>query len=152
MIPHQHIQLRPASISTAVGSLCRKLLYDLQAKKKAQQEAAAKRTGGKNGQAKPAASSSALAKAPQSDFTDSESDEEGDMQMLSQQNSRFASLAPNMPTGMAKVLQQGDAGGIAGLSKQTSADAAGAAESSAADSDNEAEEGHEGQCNRLSIH
>ena len=143
-----------------------KLLFDLQAKKKAQQEAAAKRAGGKKGQAKAAASSAAPAKTAPSDFTDSESEEEEDMQRLSQQNSRFASLVPDMPATAPKVSLQGASGGLAGLAGVSNPEGFGTSKAVALvehlaaglDSDNgeeeeeEAKEGHEGQCIRLSGH
>ena len=140
------------------------LLHDLQAKKKAQQEAAAKRAGGKKGQAKPAA---APAKTAQSDFTDSESEEEEDMQRVSQQNSRFAFLVPDIPATAPKVSLQGASGGLAGLAGVSNPEGFGTSRAVALvehlaaglDSDNgeeeeeEAEEeGHEGHCIRLSGH
>lgn len=116
----------------------------MQAKKQAQQEAAAKRTGGKAGQAKPAGPSK-TPQAPQSDSSDSDAEEEEEHSVL-QQDSRFASLMSDItPAVGVEGSDKGVAGGPQPEQAGSSADGI-AAGSYAADSDNEAEAGHEGQC------
>lgn len=116
---------------------------NVQAKKKAQQEAAAKRTGGKAGQAKPAPPS----KTPQalsSDSSDSDAEEEEEHSVL-HQDSRFASLMSDItPAVGVEGSDKGVAGGPQPEQAGSSADGT-AAESYGADSDNEVEAGHEGQ-------
>ncbi len=118
-------------------------VHDVQAKKKAQQEAAAKRTGGKAGHAKSAAPS----KTPQalsSDSSDSDAEEEEEHSVL-QQDSRFASLMSDItPAVGVEGSDKGVAGGPQPEQAGSSADGT-AAESYGADSDNEVEAGHEGQ-------
>ncbi|KAL0021187.1 hypothetical protein WJX77_011045 [Trebouxia sp. C0004] len=111
------------------------------AKKKVQQDAAAKRTGGKAGQAKPAGPSK-TPQAPQSDSSDSDAEEEEEHSFL-QQDSRFASLLSDITPA---IEVEGSDKGVAGgpQPKQAGSSADGTAEGSyAADSDNEAEAGHE---------
>ena len=118
-------------------------MCDVQAKKKAQQEAAAKRTGGKAGHAKRAAPS----KTPQalsSDSSDSDAEEEEEHSVL-QQDSRFASLMSDItPAVGVEGSDKGVAGGPQPEQAGSLADGT-AAGSYGADSDNEVEAGHEGQ-------
>lgn len=109
----------------------------MQAKKKAQQEAAAKRTGGKAGQAKPGPPS----KTPQalsSDSSDSDAEEEEEHSVL-QQDSRFASLMSDITPAVG--VERSDKGVSGGPQPEQ----AGSSADGAADSDNEVEAGHEGQ-------
>lgn len=118
-------------------------VFDVQAKKKAQQEAAAKRTGGKAGQAKPVGPSKDP-QGPQSDSSETDAEEEDEHSFM-QQDSRFASLLSDIsPAVGAEGSDKGVAGGPQPEHAGYSADGT-AAESYAADSDNEAEAGHEGQ-------
>ncbi|KAL0043335.1 hypothetical protein WJX79_001721 [Trebouxia sp. C0005] len=111
------------------------------AKKKAQQEAAAKRTGGKAGQAKPVGPSKDP-QGPQSDSSETDAEEEDEHSFM-QQDSRFASLLSDIsPAVGAEGSDKGVAGGPQPEHAGYSADGT-AAESYAADSDNEAEAGHE---------
>lgn len=120
---------------------------DVQAKKKAQQEAAAKRTGGKAGQAKNAGPSK-TPQAPPSDSSDSDSEGEEEHSVL-QQDSRFASLMSDItPAVGVEGSDKGVAGGLQPEQAGFLADGT-AAGSYGADSDNEAEAGHEGQCTML---
>ena len=118
-------------------------MCDVQAKKKAQQEAAAKRTGGKAGQAKPVGPSK-NPQVPQSDSSDSDAEEEEEHSVL-QQDSRFASLLSDItPAVGVEGSDKAVAGGPQPEQAGSLADGS-AAGSYGPDSDNEVEAGHEGQ-------
>ena len=107
----------------------------MQVKKKAQQEAASKRTGSNAAQARAAAVSTPT----QADASNSDvSEEEEDQDTLSLRDSRFASLMIDSGQGVDSQSPQGSQQGAAGGSQQGAQTVVG---QTAADSENEAEEG-----------
>lgn len=108
----------------------------MQVKKKAQQEAASKRTGSNAAQARAAAAGSTPTQAGASNSDVSE--EEEDQDTLSLRDSRFASLMIDSGQAVDSQGPQGSQQGAAGGSQQGAQTVVG---QTAADSENEAEEG-----------
>lgn len=106
----------------------------MQVKKKAQQEAASKRTGSNAAQARAAAVSTPT----QADASNSDVSEEEDQDTLSLRDSRFASLMIDSGQAVDSQGPHGSQQGAAGGSQQRAHTVVG---QTAADSENEAEEG-----------